>query len=53
MATHHGVAGQPPDRDPILPEQDTDMPSYHLEDIDNFENVEHENQTSLKALNDT
>ena len=36
--------------DPNLPEQDTDIPSDHLEDIDNFENVEHENHTTLNAL---
>ena len=30
MATHHGGAGQPLDRDPNLPEQDTDIPSDHL-----------------------
>ena len=50
MATHHGGGGQPSDRDPNLPEQDTDIPSNHLEDIDNFKNVEHENHTTLKAL---
>ena len=50
MATHHGGAGQPSDRDPCLPEQDTDIPSNHLEDIDNFENMEHENYTTMKAL---
>ena len=50
MATHHGGARQPSDRDPDLPEQDTDIPSDHLEDIDNFKNVEHENHTTLKAL---
>ena len=50
MATHHGGAGQPLDRDPNLPEQGTDIPSDHLEDMDNFENVEHENHTTLKVL---
>ena len=50
MATHHGGVGQPSDRDPNLPEQDADTPSHHLEDIDNFKNVEHENHTALKAL---
>ena len=29
MATHHGGVGQPSDRDPNLPEQDTDIPSDH------------------------
>ena len=50
MATHHEGAGQPSDRDPNLPKQGTDIPSNHLEDMDNFENVEHENHTTLKAL---
>ena len=51
MTINNGGTGQPSDRDPNLPEQDTDIPSDHLEDIDNFENVEHENHTTLKALN--
>ena len=50
MATHHGGAGQPSDRDPNLPEQDPDITSNHLEDIDHFENVKHKNHTVLKAL---
>ena len=50
MATCHEDAGLPSDRDPNLPEQGTDIPSNHLEDMDNFENVEHENHTTLKAL---
>ena len=50
MATHNGGAGQPLDRDPNLHEQGTGIPSDHLEDMDNFENVEHENHTTLKAL---
>ena len=41
MATHHRSAGQPSDRDLNLPEQGIDTPSDHLEDMDNFENVEH------------
>ena len=48
MATHHGGAGQPSDRDPNLPDQGTDIPSNHLEDMDNFENVEQENHTTLR-----
>ena len=41
----------PFDRDTFPHEQDTDILSdYHHEDIDNFENVEHENSTTLKAL---
>ena len=50
MATHHGGAGHPSHRDPNLPEQDTNIPSNHLEDIDNFKNVEYENHTTMKAL---
>ena len=50
MATCQGGAGQPLDRDPNLPEQGTGIPSDHLEDMDNFENVKHENHTTLKAL---
>ena len=50
MATHHRGAGQPSDMDLNLPEQDTDIPSDHLEDIDNFKNVEHENHTTFKDL---
>ena len=50
MVTHHEGAGQPSDRDCHLPEQGTDIPSDHLEDMGNFENVEHENHTTLKAL---
>ena len=51
MATHHGGAGQPLDRDPTPHEQGTDIPSnHHHEDMDNFENVEHETHTTLKAL---
>ena len=50
MASHHRGAGLPSDRDPNLPEQDTDIPSNYLKGIDNFENVEHENHTTLKAL---
>ena len=43
MATHHGGAGQPLDRDPTPHEQGTDiLCNYHHEDMDNFENVEHE-----------
>ena len=50
MDTCHEGAEQPSDRDPNLPEQGTDIPTDHLEDIDKFENVEHENHTTLKAL---
>ena len=46
MATHHGDTGQPLERDPIPQEQDIDIPNnYQHEDIDDFENLENENQT--------
>ena len=51
MGTHHKGTGQPLDRDPTPHEQGTDILSdHHHEDMDNFENVEHENHTTLKAL---
>ena len=51
MATHHGGTGQPPERVPTPNEQDPDAPSeYYHEDIDNFENMEHETYTTLKTL---
>ena len=51
MATQHRGIGQPLDRDPTLQEQGTDIPNdYHHEDIDNFETMEHETHTTLKAL---
>ena len=51
MATQHGSAGQPLDRDPTLQEQGIDiLNNYHHEDMDNFKNVEHETHTTLKAL---
>ena len=50
MASHHRGAGQPWDRVSNLHEQSTDILSDHLEDMDNFENVEQENHTTLKAL---
>ena len=51
MATCHVGAGQPLDRDTTPSEQDTDILSnYHHDNSDNFENVEHENNTTVKAL---
>ena len=43
MATHHGGAGQPLDRDATPNGKDTDaniLHDYHHEDMDDFENVE-------------
>ena len=51
MATYHGGTGQPLDKDPTPHEQGTDILSdQHHKDMDNFENVEHENHTTLKTL---
>ena len=48
MATCHRGTGQPPERAPTSHEQDPDtLSEYHHEDIDNFENMEHENHTTL------
>ena len=44
MATHHGGAGEPLDGDSAPHEHSTDASSnYNHEDMDNFENVKHEN----------
>ena len=43
MATHHGGTGQPLEMDPNPLAQDIDIPNDYQEDIDDFENVEHEN----------
>ena len=51
MTTHHRGTGQPLERDPTPHEEDTNILSeYHHEDMGNFENMEHENHTTLKAL---
>ena len=53
MATHHGGARQPLDRDATPNGKDTDaniLHDYHHEDMDNFENVEQENHTNLATL---
>ena len=48
MATYHRGTGQPLARAPTPHEQDIDtLSKYHDEDMDNFENVEHENHTTL------
>ena len=50
MAIYHRVTGQP-QKGSLPHEQDPDTQSkYHHEDIDNFENVEHETHTTLKTL---
>ena len=50
MVTHHGGTGQPPEKDPNPQEQDIDVPNEYQEDIDDFENVEHENHAWLRDL---
>ena len=51
MATHHGGAGQPLDRDTAQNGLDTDITNnYHHEDMDNFENAEQEYHTNLAFL---
>ena len=53
MAIHHGGSGQPLDRDATLTGNDTDvniLHDYHHKDMDDFENIEHENHTNLAAL---
>ena len=53
MPTHHGGSGQPLDRDATITRMgiDVDIPQdFHHDDTDNFENVAHENPTSLAAI---
>ena len=51
MATCHGGTGQPLGEASAPHEQDTNIPiEHHHEDMDNFENVEHENHTTMKTL---
>ena len=51
MATYHRGTGQPLEENPIPQDQDNDTPTKnHGEDMDNFENVEHENHTTQKTL---
>ena len=51
MATHCGGTGQPLEENPMPQEQDNDIPTVNCdEDMDNFENMEHENHTTLKTL---
>ena len=53
MATHHGGSGQPLDRDAAMTRKDINVnipQDFHHEEIDDFENVEHENPTSLAAI---
>ena len=49
MATHHGGSGQPLKKD-ISPNGETMPEGYHNEDMDNFDNAEHEIPTWLAAI---
>ena len=50
MATHHRGTGQPSEKDPKPQEQDVNVPNEYREDVDNFENVEHEHHAQLRDL---
>ena len=53
MATYHGGSGQPLDRDANMTRKDIDVDipqDFHHEDTDDFENIKHENPTSLAAI---
>ena len=51
MANHHRGTEQPLERDPASQEQNNDILSdYQHENMDDFENVEHENHTTLTDL---
>ena len=43
MTTHHGGTSQPLEMDPYPQAQNIDTPNDYQEDIDDFENIEHEN----------
>ena len=53
MATHHGGAGQPLDRDANINGKDTDVDiqdNYHNEDTCDFEPIGQDNDTNLANL---
>ena len=50
MYTHHRGTVQPSEMGPNPQAQYIDIPNDYQEDIDDFENVEHENHTRLKEL---
>ena len=45
MATHHRGTGQPSEMDPNPQAEDIDIPNDYPENMDDFENIEHENHT--------
>ena len=50
MVPHHGGTGQPLEKEPNPQEQDIYVPNDYQEDVDDFENIEHENHTQLREL---
>ena len=53
MATCHGCAGQPLDRDANPARSDATIDTlqdFHPEDTDDFKNIEHVNPTRLAAI---
>ena len=50
MAIHHRGTGQPSEMDPNPQAQDIDIPNDYQEDIDDLENIEHENHIQFKEL---
>ena len=50
MAIHHRGTGQPSEMDPNPQPQDIHIPNDYLGDMDDFENIEHENHMQLKEL---
>ena len=50
MATHHRGMSQPPEKNPNPQEHDVNVQNEYQEDVDDFENVEHEYHTQLRDL---
>ena len=50
FAIHHRGTGQPLEMDPNPKAQDIDISNDYPEDMDDFENIEHENHMQLKEL---
>ena len=50
MATHHGRTGQPPEKDPTPRNKTLIFQMNIRKDIDDFENIEHENHAWLRDL---
>ena len=50
MATHHRETGQPSEKDPRSQEHNVNVQNEYQEDVDDFENVEHEHHAQLRDL---